>query len=303
MGQTVNPEAIMAHVLIVEDSRTQAEAMRWLLEGAGFEVEIAPDGVEALAAIQRRAPDIVTTDLEMPRMDGLQLVEAIRHDFPGVPVVLMTAHGSEEIAAAALRKGAASYVPKARLDQDIVPTVERILTLTRPDRHYRRALECLSQTEASFLLHNDPDLIAPLLAYQDDLLMRLNFCDLTERMRVRVALQEALLNAMYHGNMEVSSDLRQQNESAFHNLFKQRRTQPPYRGRSVYFTSKIKPNEAVYVIRDQGPGFNPSAVPNPTDPAQLERVGGRGLLLIRTFMDQVSYNDKGNEITLLKRPG
>src|SRR5882762_2619217 len=103
----------MSRVLVVEDSKTQAQQIKLLLEDASYEVEIAQHGLEAMAALRRAVPDIVLTDLEMPQMNGLELVEAVRRDFAWVPVVLMTAHGSEEIAALALRKGAASYVPKA----------------------------------------------------------------------------------------------------------------------------------------------------------------------------------------------
>ena len=60
-------------------------------------------------------------------------------------------------------------------------------------------------------------------------------------------------------------------------------------------------HEAVYRIRDEGPGFDPARLPDPTDPARLERTTGRGLLLIRAFMDEVAFNGTGNQITLLKR--
>ena len=60
-------------------------------------------------------------------------------------------------------------------------------------------------------------------------------------------------------------------------------------------------SEAVYVVEDEGPGFDPATLPLPTDPANLERIGGRGLMLIRTFMDEVEHNEKGNRITLRKR--
>ena len=55
------------------------------------------------------------------------------------------------------------------------------------------------------------------------------------------------------------------------------------------------------VIRDEGPGFNPGAVRNPTEKVNMDRIGGRGLLLIRSFMDEVIYNQQGNELTIIKR--
>jgi len=54
-------------------------------------------------------------------------------------------------------------------------------------------------------------------------------------------------------------------------------------------------------VEDEGPGFDPATVPDPTDPGNLERIGGRGLMLIRTFMDDVEHNEKGNRITLRKK--
>src|SRR5439155_1443633 len=109
----------------------------------------------------RQPPDIVLTDLEMPELNGLQLVEAIRKDFAWLPVILMTVHGSEAIAAMALAKGAASYIPKFFLNNDLVPTLERILELTKAVRHRYHALECLAQSEFHFIFSNDVAAIPP----------------------------------------------------------------------------------------------------------------------------------------------
>ena len=76
--------------------------MQLLLEDAGHTVEIVSDGLEALKSLHRATPDLVVTDLMMPGMDGMALVDAIRTDFPYVPVVLVTAFGSEQAAAHAL---------------------------------------------------------------------------------------------------------------------------------------------------------------------------------------------------------
>jgi anti-sigma regulatory factor (Ser/Thr protein kinase) len=59
--------------------------------------------------------------------------------------------------------------------------------------------------------------------------------------------------------------------------------------------------EAVYIVRDEGPGFDFTLIPHERDPAAIERDDNRGLLLIRTFMDEVRYNARGNEITMIKR--
>ena len=58
---------------------------------------------------------------------------------------------------------------------------------------------------------------------------------------------------------------------------------------------------AEFVIEDQGSGFDPGSLPDPTDPANLERVSGRGVLLMRTFMDEVDFSERGNRVTMRKR--
>ncbi len=105
----------MANILIVDDSAADCQLAGHLLEGDGSTVFYAQDGEEALVQVQEHPLDLVLTDLVMPRLDGLALVERMRAEHPRVPVVLMTARGSEEIAVQALESGAASYVPKKRL--------------------------------------------------------------------------------------------------------------------------------------------------------------------------------------------
>src|SRR3954447_11411016 len=84
--------------LVVDDSCIDCMVAGGLVQqGLGWQVTRAEDGARALAAMERQTPDIVLTDLVMPEMDGLELVQGIRRRFPLVPVVLMTAHGSEEI--------------------------------------------------------------------------------------------------------------------------------------------------------------------------------------------------------------
>jgi anti-sigma regulatory factor (Ser/Thr protein kinase) len=138
------------------------------------------------------------------------------------------------------------------------------------------------------------------------IISRMKLCDATGRIRVGIALEEALLNALYHGNLELSSDeLREYRanllSSGRPSALAERRRQAPYASRRITVQATISPQQARFVVTDQGKGFDPASVPDCTDPANLERDSGRGLLLMRTFMDEVAFNEKGNEVTMVKR--
>jgi anti-sigma regulatory factor (Ser/Thr protein kinase) len=150
-------------------------------------------------------------------------------------------------------------------------------------------------------LDNDPSLVSTLIAGFRDDLMVLGVCDQNGATRVGIALEEALLNAIYHGNLEVSSELRSDGDEPFHKLARERREQEPYRNRRVQVSARMNRRKATFVITDQGPGFDVSNLPDPTDPDNLDKPSGRGLLLIKMFMDEVRYNAVGNQITLVKQ--
>jgi CheY-like chemotaxis protein len=289
-------------VLVVADSPVDRHKAKRLVEKVqGWRAVTACNGMEALAAIEREAPTVVLTDMLMPEMDGLELVEAIRERHALIPVIVMTGNGSEDIAIRALQKGAASYVPKKNLARELADTLGQVQTAAKAGQRQQQLLECLTVLEAQFVLESDPALVPALAAYLQDQLTRMKLCDQTARIRLGIAFEEALLNGIYHGNLEVGSDLRQNGEAAFHRVADERRRQAPYAERRLRVRASLSRCEALCVIADEGPGFDPSRLPDPTDPANLGRVGGRGLLLIRTFLDEVRFNNKGNEITLIKR--
>ncbi len=292
----------MPSVLIVEDSPDQALTIAAMLKGAGFDAHTAKDGVDALEAIGKHRPDVVLTDLIMPRMNGLELVEALTKQYRAIPVILMTAYGSGEIAMQALKAGAASYVSKNRIAQDILDTVNNTLQVSQARREQARVLDSLRETEFRFELDNDQSLIYPLIGYlKEAIVNRVGYEDESQLTRLGIALHEALLNAMHHGNLAVSSELREQDINLYLEQVEQRRSTAPFRDRRVELRASISPVELRCVIQDQGEGFDPAAVPDPTDPANLEKPSGRGLYLIMTFMDEVRHNESGNCITMVKR--
>jgi len=292
----------MTTALVVDDSPGDRKLAALLLEEmAAVAVRQATGGNKALRLLEEETPDLVLTDLMMPDLDGLQLVETIHERWPTVPVILMTGHGSEQIAADALRRGAASYVPKDNLMRDLGQTVQTVLAASAPSRHIQRLVASTDRIEFHYSLKSDPDFIKPLVSQLQAYLVPMGLCDQTECLRVGVALVEAMQNAIYHGNLQLDPRLRETDDGDFYKHAATRRAEPLYGDRHVDVTARMSHEEAAYVIRDEGEGFDPDLVPDPRDPCNLQRCTGRGLLLIRTFMDEVRFNDVGNQITMVKR--
>ena len=296
-----HPPPDLPLILVVDDSQLEQRYVGKLLSAYNeWRVGFARNGAEALAAVAKEPPAVVLTDIQMPVLDGLSLVEKMREQFPLVPVVLMTGNGSERVAVEALRAGAADYVPKQALAHDLGPVLERVLSVRQAEHRRFRVLAGMTRRSSQFVLENDPLLGPPLVALFRQDLIEVGLCDLTGATRAGIALEEALLNAVYHGNLEVSSQLRESGDEAFHRLATERRQLAPYRDRRVRVTARVSPRRAAFLVADEGPGFDVPALPDPTDPDYMLRPCGRGILLMRAFMSEVRYNPAGNRVTLVK---
>jgi len=119
-----------ASILVVDDALTVRELQRSIFENAGYRVRVAVNGEEALAEISHERPDLVLTDVQMPRMDGFELTEAIRKQpsLASLPVIILTSRGSDEDRRRGLECGADGYIVKSGFDQSaLLSAVERLL--------------------------------------------------------------------------------------------------------------------------------------------------------------------------------
>jgi diguanylate cyclase (GGDEF)-like protein/PAS domain S-box-containing protein len=293
---------LIAEVLVVDDNPIdRLRAGRLIEQDWRCHARYAEDGTRALASLADHCTSVVLIGLQREGMDGLNLVRAIRNEYPKVPVIVMTGHGSEDVAMEALRVGATDYVPKQRLAQDLHAVLARALRTATAGSRRRRCLQSLVARESRFELGNDPDLIPPLLEFLQDEMTQLDRWDGAELMRTTIALDEALRNALFHGNLEVSSELREEDDRRYVELARQRAAQSPYQNRRIRFLIAHDSELSRFVIRDEGCGFDTSRAHRPIEPEDLLSPSGRGLLLMKSFMDSVTFNQAGNEVTLVKR--
>jgi DNA-binding NtrC family response regulator len=117
----------LGSILVVDDQESHRDLMRGVLVGEGFTVETACDGAQALARLEREPFGLVLTDQLMPGMSGLDLLGRARALRPGLPVVIVTAHGSVDTAVAAMKAGATDYVQKPFSPEELLIVVRRVL--------------------------------------------------------------------------------------------------------------------------------------------------------------------------------
>ena len=116
-----------AHIVVVDDEPAIRSALTELLEGDGYSVTPAEDGVAAVEAMAERPADVVVTDLQMPRMDGMQLLKKLRETAKDVPVIVVTSLQDLSSAVTAMRSGAEDYMTKPVDFDALLVTIERCL--------------------------------------------------------------------------------------------------------------------------------------------------------------------------------
>jgi DNA-binding response OmpR family regulator len=112
------------HILVVEDDRTIGEGLVAALEHERFEVRHATSAEQGLTFVQQRTPDLVICDIMLPGQDGLSLMRTIKQDFPGVPVIMLTAKTDEIDRVMGLEMGADDYVTKPFSVREMVARVK-----------------------------------------------------------------------------------------------------------------------------------------------------------------------------------
>ena len=264
----------MATVLVVDDSAFDRKlATQVLAQDGSISVETADSGMAALTRLKEGGIDLVLTDMQMPEVNGLQVVTTVRIDHPEIPVILMTGGGTEVIAVNALAQGAASYVPKRMLNDWLLSTVHDALSAREAQRTHQQLLECFKAVQFEIELHSDQEMIPPLVNYIQQMAAGVQIGDASDVFRLGVALRSALENAMYCERV-IEFDLRMdQDESRF--------------------TLRAKPGD--------GPIFDPVSLPEVTDPDAITSTGSRGFLLLRSHMDEVLFNATGSKAILVKR--
>jgi DNA-binding response OmpR family regulator len=289
-------------VLVVEDEGGVRRLFERLIKMGGHEVRTAEDGVEGLKAHDEFEPDLIISDICMPRMDGLTLLKRIRKDDPECIFLLMTGMGSEEVATNALRLGANDYLCKPLSIKELHLLLEQyravIADRTAQQDVVGRAATKAIEIQLESCISMVPKITDQLLREASDVLSR------RERLGVRLALFELLVNAIEHGNLGISYDEKRQAllTGSFPELYRQRLDQPALVNRKVKIRYTYNPKTGCeWVITDEGEGFDWKNIPNPMEElGHAEALNGRGIFLAKMQFDELEYIEQGNIVRVTK---
>jgi len=265
-----------AKILIIEHDTKSRASLKRMLADREHQVVVVATGRQALEKLERGDFDLVISDLAscpVDDIDGLQLIAQISKK--ATAPVIVSADATEANVRKAFKVGASNYLQRPYDQENLDKIVEKTLSykLRRVESapilpHVRETIEIELPSDVRYL--------DGVLSYLVERAAKFGIVR-PDASNIFVALDEALANAIKHGNKSDPS-------------------------KTVHVRADISTREARFTISDEGEGFDIAAVPDPCDPANLFKPSGRGVMLIHHIMDDVRYNQRGNEVVMVKFP-
>ena len=288
------------NLLIADDTAEVLNFLQDFFVKAGHSVFCARDGEEALKILQNEEIDGIFCALTMPKLGGLELLKEVQSANSRRPLVILCPPNDSENALNALQLGACDYLLKAINPLELQRTLDRVVSLQEGFHFSAYAMDHLLQETRTLEIGNDFTGLNRIIAFMTQDLPSYGILNQEQLFRMNMLLKEAIENAIFHGNLELCSEMRRENPELFYKTAAQKRDIDPYKDRKLILQYDISRNSAKYVVRDEGKGFVHADLLDPADPDNLLRIEGRGLIMIMNFMDEVFWNDRGNEVTMVR---
>jgi CheY-like chemotaxis protein len=289
-------------ILVVEDEAPIRQLLKRTIEPLGHEVELAEDGEVGLSKFKSFEPDIVLTDILMPKKNGLELLSDIRRLNNDAIVIMVTAFGSAEYTLRALRLHANDYIIKPFKPKQLKEYLEKYEDFINNRTIEQDLLGNFLRREYVLEFGNHLKLVNRLA---DRLMLETNNAIPREsRLGVHLGLVEMITNAIEHGNLEIDfqqkSDALEGDVNDWPDLIASRLSQKELSERKVEIRFKMNQEYCEWIVTDQGPGFDWKNRPDPDDPEMLLAANGRGITLTSMQFEEMEYNEKGNQVRFKK---
>lgn len=287
-------------ILVVEDDASSRLYLENLLEVNGYTCRTATNGIEGLNAFEEFNPDVVVTDIQMPVMDGLEMLESIRNRKSDTIVIITTAYGSENYAIQALHLGANNYLKKPVAGVDLLPLLKKYHNIkygkfpseTKPGKILFKKFKIEFITNMKEI----PRIVDRILTESS-----CNYDD-SNRINVELGLVELITNAFEHGNYEINfaEKLHALETNTLDTLYNNRAHNTKYKNRKISIDFTMNNECCEWQIEDEGAGFDWKNIKDPTKEDNILELSGRGIFISSFLFDEIEYSGKGNIVRVKK---
>jgi len=287
-------------ILILEDDHASRTYLSSLLSLNKYECKAAQNGEEGLVMFEEFMPDLVLSDIQMPKMSGLEFLKAIRRDNSDAIVIMVTAYGSEDYAIKAFREGANNYLKKPIYEEELLTLLAKYKPIVAqknikesiPSLVMQRSLTMKFDSEVGII----PRVVDFLIAETGTMFTK------DELINVELGLVELMMNAVEHGNLNIT--YQEKNKALETNslieLYEERKVDERYQGRKVTVLYNQNQEGCEWMISDEGNGFDYHDLPDPTSNDNLLDMSGRGIFISKFMFDGLEYLGKGNMVRIKK---
>jgi len=289
-------------ILLADDMPELLSLMQKQFENLGHAVVTAENGEEAFKLAQTQPDfDLICSDIKMPVLDGLELLEKLRVAENDTPVVLITGGADLETSIKALKLGALDFIVRPIQDKVIKEALNRIEMALSVERESIDAASMVTHQATTLITDSHLANVGKIVGYFNRQLH--NICSISDldSKKIAICLQECLTNAIIQGNFNITSAVKEADWNAYDRLIREAEQQEQQYMKQVRIQFEMLENNIQFEISDEGMGFDPHDLPDPADPQNWVKLSGRGIIFVRSFMDTVAWNEIGNSIRISKQ--
>lgn len=288
-------------ILVVDTNEDLLQSIQTLLELHKFEVDIAFSGKDALEKITLFNYDIVLSDIHLPDINGLELLERIKFTINSeIPVILMTGMITIDIAVKSINLGASDFIKKPFNDSQIYKAITRQISKRKKDSYFNNYTKYLLGTNYCFEFTANEYIEFNITDFLVSHLVKLKEITPAVCNELSLCIEEMLSNAFIHGTFLIDSSYKQMDHDEYNVLINKLLEEPQIISKkvSVNISYRKKAKVVLITVTDQGNGFNFQSH-NLDD----EKNIFRGLSLIKIIADDVQFFNGGRTIRIEKKVG
>ena len=272
----------------------------------GWEFDVARQGVDLIGAMSQRDYDLVIADVAMPGTDALTILAEIVKQKPGQAIIAVSAKPSFDEALRYFRNGATDLTARPVDLGWLERSVKQVVHARRVDEKERKLYEFVRQENSTVDISSAE--LAELGTITLPLISRIadaRVLDKNDCLRIRLAVQEAIVNALEHGNLELRSEWKDEiGDDGFDRFSIERKARlmdPAYCERRIRINASYNAVTLSITIADEGKGFLNEPFGNGKRSPSSVRCSGRGLALMSSAVDELNFDRNGAEVTLVKK--